>query len=106
MDGPILNVTYFHFVGVLGKVVLRGSEDDSETPPTSVADADVVVAGITPAIATMSDNNIFRMLRMVSLLSCGSETYVSLANAQVAKPKIARTQRIVRNVGRIASPTS
>ena len=36
----------------------------------------------------INGNNMFRMLRMVSLLSCGFETYVSLANAQVAKPKM------------------
>ena len=61
MEGPILNVTVFHFVGLLGRVVVRGSEDDSETPPTSVANADVVVTGKIPVIATISDNNIFRM---------------------------------------------
>ena len=64
MEGPILNLTDFHLVGVLGRLVVRGSEDNSETPPLSVADADVVVAGNTPAIATISDNNIFRILRM------------------------------------------
>ena len=42
-------------------------------------------------IIAINDIAIFRMLRMVSLLSCGFETFVSLANAQVAKPKIART---------------
>jgi hypothetical protein len=89
MEGPILNVTDFHFVGVLGRLGFRGSEDNSETPSTFVADTDVVVTGNTPVIITISDNIIFRMMRMgFRSFSCGFETYVSLANAQVAKPKM------------------
>ena len=40
-------MTYFHLVGALGRFVVRGSDDNSETPPSSVADADVVVAEMT-----------------------------------------------------------
>jgi hypothetical protein len=70
-------------------VVLRGSEETSETPSTFLADTDVVVTGNAPVIITISDNNIFRIMRMgFRSFSCGFETCVSLANAQVAKPKM------------------
>ena len=62
MEGPILNLTDFHLVGVLSRVVLRGSEESSETPPVAAPAAGLVTTDVTSIV---NINIITRSMRIL-----------------------------------------